>query len=60
MRRLVTGSQRHAWRRLDEMEAAKAMLETLGVEPLMTESTVASLRRLTNGAVLPELPPSLD
>ncbi len=60
MRRLITGSQRHARRRLDEMAAAESMLEALGIEPLMTSSTVASLRRLVNGAVLPELPPAVE
>lgn len=44
--RLVEGSRRHATRRLHEMEASHALLEELGVDPLMTRGTVESLRRL--------------
>jgi 3-hydroxyisobutyrate dehydrogenase-like beta-hydroxyacid dehydrogenase len=56
MRRLVEGSRVHARRRLDEMEAAVAMVEGLGVEATMTRSTVASLLELLDGADLPDLP----
>jgi 3-hydroxyisobutyrate dehydrogenase-like beta-hydroxyacid dehydrogenase len=54
-RRLVEGTGLHARRRLDEMKATRAMLEDLGVEPLMTRGTVASLEQvLAQG--LPPLP----
>ena len=56
MRRLVDGSVTHAARRLDEMEAAAGMLESLGVEPTMTRSTVASLKDLVVGGDVPDLP----
>ncbi|MEM9564318.1 MAG: DUF1932 domain-containing protein [Actinomycetota bacterium] len=59
MRRLVAGSRLHARRRLGEMEAAAAMLETLGIEPTMTRATVASLTDLVAGAGIPDLPPDL-
>lgn len=42
--RLVQGTETHALRRLHEMEASQALLEELGVTPLMTSGTVASLR----------------
>ena len=55
LRRLVRGTGPHARRRLHEMEASAALLEELGVDPLMTRSTVESLRRiLAHG--LPDLP----
>lgn len=53
--RLVKGSKQHALRRLHEMEASRALLEELGVEPLMTRSTVESLRRIP-GEGLPRVP----
>lgn len=56
MRRLAVGSRTHARRRLDEMEAAAAMLDGLGVEPIMTRATVASLADLVAGGDLPDLP----
>jgi hypothetical protein len=40
--RLVTGTGTHALRRLHEMEASTALLQELGVEPVMTRSTVQS------------------
>ena len=43
--RLVTGTGIHAERRLHEMEACQSLLEELGVDPVMTRSTVESLRR---------------
>jgi 3-hydroxyisobutyrate dehydrogenase-like beta-hydroxyacid dehydrogenase len=43
--RLVEGTGIHAARRVDEMEACAEMLESLGVDPLMTRATVESLRR---------------
>jgi 3-hydroxyisobutyrate dehydrogenase-like beta-hydroxyacid dehydrogenase len=45
LRRLVEGTRTHSRRRLHEMEATVALLEELGVEPLMTSATVESLRR---------------
>lgn len=53
--RLVRGTGQHALRRLHEMEASAELLSELGVEPVMTRSTVASLRdALENG--VPEVP----
>lgn len=57
IRRLVEGTGPHALRRLHEMQASADMLEELGVEPVMTRSTVESLRRFSGGAALPDLPP---
>ncbi|MGD9703453.1 MAG: DUF1932 domain-containing protein [Acidimicrobiia bacterium] len=53
--RLVTGTGAHAERRLHEMEACQALLEGLGVDPVMTRSTVESLRRVPSEG-LPSLP----
>jgi 3-hydroxyisobutyrate dehydrogenase-like beta-hydroxyacid dehydrogenase len=53
--RLVTGTAPHAVRRLHEMEACAELLESLGVEPVMTRSTVESLRRVPTQGV-PEPP----
>jgi hypothetical protein len=53
--RLVDGTGVHAARRVHEMQASASMLESLGVDPLMTSATVESLRRvLTTG--IPEVP----
>jgi 3-hydroxyisobutyrate dehydrogenase-like beta-hydroxyacid dehydrogenase len=46
LRRLVEGSRRHAGRRVDEMAAAVAMLEELGVEPRVSAASEAWLRSL--------------
>ena len=55
LRRMVEGTAPHAVRRLHEMEAAAELLTDLGVDPVMTRSTVESLRRVpTDG--LPKLP----
>jgi 3-hydroxyisobutyrate dehydrogenase-like beta-hydroxyacid dehydrogenase len=53
--RLVEGTGVHAGRRVHEMEACAAMLESLGVDPLMTRATVESLRRAVADGV-PEVP----
>jgi hypothetical protein len=45
----------HAPRRIDEMEATADMLAALGVEPVMTRSTVESLRNVLTGGV-PSVP----
>jgi Domain of unknown function (DUF1932) len=44
--RLVEGSRRHAGRRLDEMEAARAVLLELGVEPRIAAASAAILAEL--------------
>lgn len=49
--RLVRGTAPHAVRRLHEMEASAAMLEELGVDPLMTRSTIESLRRVMRDGI---------
>jgi 3-hydroxyisobutyrate dehydrogenase-like beta-hydroxyacid dehydrogenase len=53
--RLVRGTGVHAVRRIDEMEAAVALLESLDVEPIMTRATVDGLRRAAADGV-PEVP----
>jgi Domain of unknown function (DUF1932) len=53
--RLVRGTGTHSVRRLHEMEACQALLEELGVEPVMTRSTVENLRRVPAEGV-PTLP----
>jgi 3-hydroxyisobutyrate dehydrogenase-like beta-hydroxyacid dehydrogenase len=55
LRRMIEGTAPHAVRRLHEMEAAAELLADLGVDPVMTRSTIESLRRVpTDG--LPRLP----
>lgn len=57
LRRLVEGTGPHALRRLHEMEASAELLAELGVDPVMTQGTVESLRRIESGqASVPELP----
>ena len=46
LERLLSGTVTHAERRLDEMEAAAAYLEELGVEPRVSRATAAWLERL--------------
>lgn len=53
--RLVRGTGTHAVRRLHEMEASRAMLEELGIEPLFTNATVENLRRIPEEG-LPQIP----
>jgi 3-hydroxyisobutyrate dehydrogenase-like beta-hydroxyacid dehydrogenase len=55
LRRMVVGSETHAVRRHDEMQSAAAMLQALGVEPIMTSATANSLARMEDSG-LPELP----
>jgi 3-hydroxyisobutyrate dehydrogenase-like beta-hydroxyacid dehydrogenase len=50
LRRIVDGTYAHSLRRLHEMEATADMLRELTIDPLMTESTVESLRRINGGA----------
>jgi 3-hydroxyisobutyrate dehydrogenase-like beta-hydroxyacid dehydrogenase len=51
VRRLVEGSRVHAVRRIDEMAAAVAMLEELGVEPRTAAASEAWLRSLAPSEV---------
>lgn len=53
--RLVMGSEAHAERRLHEMEASAVLLRELGIEPLMTDSTVKNLKKLISES-LPAVP----
>lgn len=46
VRRLVVGSETHAARRIEEMEASAAMLRELGVDPHVAEAAVAGLRSI--------------
>ena len=55
IRRLVAGTGIHHERRLHEMEASMELLESLGVDPVMTRSTVDHLARTAEQGV-PELP----
>jgi 3-hydroxyisobutyrate dehydrogenase-like beta-hydroxyacid dehydrogenase len=47
--RLVEGSRRHAVRRADEMEAARELLLSLGVEPRIASASAALLADLARG-----------
>jgi 3-hydroxyisobutyrate dehydrogenase-like beta-hydroxyacid dehydrogenase len=53
--RLVLGTKTHAIRRLHEMEAATTQLQELGVDPLLTRSTVENLRRIPHEGI-PAIP----
>lgn len=46
LHRLVDGTPRHAERRFHEMQAARALLIELGVDPSLTDGTVAQLDRM--------------
>jgi 3-hydroxyisobutyrate dehydrogenase-like beta-hydroxyacid dehydrogenase len=46
LERLLSGSRLHAARRVDEMEAAAAYVEELGVEPRIAAATIAWLEQL--------------
>jgi 3-hydroxyisobutyrate dehydrogenase-like beta-hydroxyacid dehydrogenase len=48
VQRLVTGTGRHAPRRVDEMVATVELLTELGVEPIMSRATLATLRQLAD------------
>ena len=57
IRRLVTSTGPHVCRRLDEMEATAELLAELGVEPIMTRSTLARLRQIAaDPTTVPDLP----
>ena len=47
--RLLESSRKHAARRTDEMEAAQALLRTLGIEPRVAEASAALLAKLAAG-----------
>ncbi len=51
LRRLVEGSRAHAGRRVEEMAAAVALLEELGVEPRVASATEQWLRSLDRSEV---------
>ena len=55
LQRLVQGTGVHAGRRLHEMEASAQQLTELGVDPLMTASTVANLDKVKRMGV-PDVP----
>jgi 3-hydroxyisobutyrate dehydrogenase-like beta-hydroxyacid dehydrogenase len=48
LERLVSGSSRHAVRRIDEMQAAAELLEELGVEPRVAEAARGWLEQLAD------------
>jgi 3-hydroxyisobutyrate dehydrogenase-like beta-hydroxyacid dehydrogenase len=54
LERLLTGSVTHAERRQDEMRAAAAYLEELGVEPLVARAAAGRLRLLAQEGSDPE------
>jgi 3-hydroxyisobutyrate dehydrogenase-like beta-hydroxyacid dehydrogenase len=57
VRRLVTGTPRHAKRRIEEMDATAALLADLDVDPKMTEATAETLRRIAaDPSLVPEVP----
>jgi 3-hydroxyisobutyrate dehydrogenase-like beta-hydroxyacid dehydrogenase len=47
--RLIEGSREHAARRVDEMEAARDLLLTLGVEPRIATASASLLAELAAG-----------
>lgn len=53
--RIIEGTGAHAQRRVHEMEACRDLLLELGVDPVMTTSTVESLRRVLRDG-LPTIP----
>jgi 3-hydroxyisobutyrate dehydrogenase-like beta-hydroxyacid dehydrogenase len=53
--RLVEGTGVHATRRVHEMAACAEMLESLGVDPVMTRSTIETLRQAVVAGV-PKVP----
>ena len=55
IRTLLAGTATHSVRRTAEMEAATELLESLGVDPVMTRATTESHRRMPAEG-LPELP----
>jgi len=57
--RLVNGTEKHAIRRLHEMEACASLLEELGVDPVLTRATAESLRRLPSEGI-PNVPSDHD
>ncbi len=56
LRRMVDGTYEHSLRRLHEMEAAEQMVIELGLDPVMTRSTVRSLANIESGGSRVVLP----
>lgn len=58
LRRLVSGTGVHALRRLHEMKASLALLNDLGIDPVMTRSTVESHQQVLDHGVpsIPQMP----
>ena len=54
--RLIVGSQRHAVRRVEEMEATAVYLHELGVEPHVAVAATRRLQALAAEAALPSAP----
>ena len=46
LERLLSGTQAHAARRVDEMRAAAAYLDELGVEPRIASATAAVIEQV--------------
>lgn len=55
LRTLIEGTETHSVRRAAEMEAATELLESLGVDAVMTRATTERHRRMPAEG-LPELP----
>ena len=55
MQRLVTGTETHAERRFHEMKASQQQLKELGIEPMMTTSTVNNLEHVMKAGI-PDVP----
>ena len=55
LERLVEGTGVHAARRLHEMQDTRAMLDALGIEPVMTAATVTSLEQVLQHGI-PQVP----
>lgn len=53
--RLVRGTETHAKRRLDEMQASAELLAELGQDPLMTRATLENLKRVLEHGI-PDIP----
>ncbi len=51
IRRFVEGSDKHATRRIHEMEASCALLKDLNIEPLMASATVETLQHVKKHGV---------
>ena len=54
LERLLEGSRTHAARRVEEMEAARALLLELGIEPRVAAASAALLAELARAGDGPE------